>query len=79
MLPISADFIEGIDRAALAGDDVFGGLAPDEGFRHFVVVCQIIMDRDLEFIDAGIAAASDAPRRDLGEEAFDGACQSNLA
>lgn len=31
LTPISPDIIEDIERAAFAGDDVFGGLAPDEG------------------------------------------------
>ena len=31
---------------------------------------QIVIDRGLQVIDAGIAATSDAPRRDLGEEAL---------
>jgi hypothetical protein len=36
LLPVSPDFIERIERierAALAGNDIFGGLAPDEGLR----------------------------------------------
>src|SRR6056297_1512702 len=55
----------------LAGKDVFGGLAPDEGLRLGVVLQQVVVDRAFEIVDAGVAAAADALCRDLGEEAFD--------
>ena len=70
MLPVSSDFIESVERAAFAGEDILGGLGPFERLRLFVVVGQIVVDRGLQVIDAGIAAASDSPCCDLGEEAF---------
>ena len=36
---------------------------------------QIVVDRVLEFVDAGVAATADAFCRDLGEETLDGLCQ----
>lgn len=71
MLPISSDFIECVKRAAFAGDDVFGGLAPDEGLRLGVVLQEVVVDRALEIVDAGVTATSDALCCDLGEEALD--------
>src|SRR6056297_84407 len=71
MLPVSPDLIESIKGAALAGDDVFGGLAPDEGLRPGVVLQEVVVDRALEIVDAGIAAASDAFDSDLCKEALD--------
>jgi len=61
MSPISFDFIEGIKRSAFAGDDVFGGLAPEKGLRLGVVLQEVVVDLVLEIIDAGIATATDAP------------------
>ena len=63
--------IELIERAALAGEDVLGGFAPDEGLRLGVVLPQVVVDHGLELIDAGVAASADALCGDLGEEAFD--------
>jgi len=63
--------IEHIERAALAGEDVFGGFAPDEGLRLGVVLEQVVVDCAFEIVDAGVAAAADALCRDLGEEALD--------
>lgn len=40
------------------------------GFGNLIVMRQIAVDRDLEVIHAGIAAAADAYCGDLGEEAF---------
>ncbi len=71
MLPVSPDLIESIKRAAFAGDYVFGGLAPDEGLWFGVVLHEVVVDRALEVVDAGIAAPSDALCGDLGEEALD--------
>jgi len=41
-----------------------------KGLGLFIMLRQIVIDRGLQVIDAGIAATSDAPRRDLGEEAL---------
>lgn len=71
MLPISADFIEFVQRAAFAGEDVLRRFGPDEGLRLLVVKQQVVVDRVLEIVDALVAAPADAPVRDLGEEAFD--------
>ena len=71
MLPISPDLVERIERAALAGEDVLGALAPDEGLRLGVVLQQVVVDRALEVVDAGVASAADALCGDLGEEALD--------
>lgn len=56
MLPISSDLVERIERAALPGENVLGGLAPDEGLRLGVMLQQIVVDRAFELIDAGVAA-----------------------
>ena len=71
MLPVSPDLVERIERAALAGEDVLGGFAPDEGFRLCVVLQEVVVDRFLEVVDAGVAATADALCGDLGEEALD--------
>ena len=71
MLPISPDLVERIECAALAGEDVLGALAPDEGLGLDVVLQQVVVDRVLEIVDAGVAAAADPPCGDLGEEALD--------
>ena len=70
LLPISPDLVERIERAALPSENVLGGLAPDEGLRLGVVQQQIVVDRVLEVVDAGVAAATDALCGDLGEEAL---------
>jgi len=70
LLPISPDLVERIECAALAGNDVLGGLAPDEGLRLGVVLQQVVVDRAFEIVDAGVAATSNALCRDLGEEAL---------
>jgi len=69
-LPISPDFIEGIECAALTGRDVFGGFASDEGLRLGVVLEQVVVDLAFEVVDAGVAAAPDALCGHLGEEAL---------
>ena len=71
MLPISPDLVERVECAALAREDVFGSLAPDEGIRLVVVLQQVVVDLVLEIVDAGVAAAADALCGDLGEEALD--------
>ena len=60
-----------VERVECAGDDVFRGLAPDEGLRLSVVLQQVVVGRAWEIIDAGVAAAADAICGDLGEEALD--------
>ena len=71
LLPVSSDLVERIERATPAREDVLGGFVPDEGLRLCVVLQQIVVDRVLEFVDAGIAATADAFCRDLGEETLD--------
>lgn len=44
LLPVPADFIEGIQRAALAGEDVFGRLGPGEGLRAGVMLQEVVVD-----------------------------------
>jgi len=63
--------MELVQCATLPGNDVLGGFGPFEGPRLLVVLRQIVVDRSLQIIDARIAAALDAPRRDLGEKPFD--------
>ena len=71
MLPISPDFIEGIKSAALAVNDVIGGLAPDKGLRLCLVQHKVVVDGALEIVDVRVTATSDALRGDLGEYALD--------
>lgn len=71
LLPISSDMIERIERAALEGEDVLGCFNPDEGLRLGVVLRQVVVDRSLEVVDAGVVAPADALCGDLSEEAFD--------
>ena len=85
LLPISPDLVERVECATLSGEDVLGGFAPDEGLRLCVVLQQIVVDRVLEVIDAGVAAAANALGGDLGEEALDevqpgraGGCEMQL-
>jgi len=85
LLPISSDMVERVECAVLAGEDVFGGFAPDEGLWLGVVLQQVVVDRVLEVVDAGVAAAADALCGDLGEEALDevhpgraGGCEMQL-
>jgi hypothetical protein len=70
LLLISPDLVEHIESATLAREDVLGGFAPDEGLVC-VVLQQIIVDRVLQIVDAGVAATADALCGDLGEEALD--------
>ena len=44
MLQISPDLIERIERAALAGEDVLGALASDEGLRLGVVLQELCVN-----------------------------------
>lgn len=55
------DFVESVKRAALAGNDVFGGLAPDGGLELGVVLHGVIADRALEVVDAGVTASAVHP------------------
>jgi hypothetical protein len=68
--PVATGFIESVQGTALSGQDVLGGCGPGEGLRPGVVLTEVVVDGGLEVIDAGIAAAADAFRRDLGEEPF---------
>ncbi len=54
-------------RTAFSGDDVIGGLTPDKGPRLCVVQQEVVVDRALEIVDAGVTAPSDALHGDLGE------------
>lgn len=60
-LPVSPDFIERVECTAFAGKDVLCDLGAPEGLRRLVVLCEIVIDRGLQIIDAGIAAAADTP------------------
>ena len=71
MLPISPDLVESVERAAFAGKDVFGCLAPDEGLRLGVVLQEVVVNLALEVVDAVVAATSDALCDDLRKEALD--------
>ena len=71
MLPVSANFIEGIQGAAFSSEDVLGGFGPYERLRLGVVEQQVVVDRLFQVIDAGVAAPADASCGDLGEEALD--------
>ena len=44
LLPIAPDLVERIERAALAGEDVLGALAPDEGLRLGVVLQELCVN-----------------------------------
>jgi hypothetical protein len=88
LLPISPDLVERIERAALAGKDVLGGLAPDEGLRLGVVQQQIVVDRALRalrdlpaliFQPLGSVVACKAVLRDYGRLSFGGfyGCRTN--
>lgn len=61
MLPVPPDLIEGVEGAALALQDVLCRLGPGERLRAGVVLKEVVVDRGLEFADAGVAAAPDAP------------------
>ena len=59
MLPVSLDFIESVQGAAFSGEDVFGGLAPDEWPGLGIVLHQAVADGGLQFAAAGVTAAAD--------------------
>ena len=71
LLPVSPDFIEGVQRATLSSEDIVGRFGPGEGLRAGVVLEEVVVDRVLEIVDAGVAAAADLLCGDLGEEALD--------
>ena len=71
MLPAASDFIECVQGAAFSGYDIVSRFGPDERFRFCVVQQQVVVDGALQIADAGIAAAPDALRGDLGKEPFD--------
>lgn len=68
MLPIFPDVFE---RTALSDEDVLADFASDEGLWFGVMLQQLIVDRGLEAVDAGVAAPADALFGDLAEEVFD--------
>ena len=70
-MPVAADFIDSVQGAAFAGDDVIGGFAPDERLWLGVVEQEIIVDGRVQIIEAGIAFPANASRGDLGKEPFD--------
>ena len=57
--------------AAFFGKDVGGWLGPSIRFGECVVTQEVVIDRLLQFGDAGEHAAPDALVRDLGKEALD--------
>lgn len=63
-----AKFMAGVQRAACSCENVLGGFSTPEGFGVFIMLRQIVIDRGLQVVGAGITATSDAPRRYLGEE-----------
>jgi hypothetical protein len=63
--------MEFVQRVAFLDEDILGGFGPFEGLLLLVVSRQIVVDRGLKVIDAGIAAAPDASRCDLGKKPFD--------
>ena len=65
------DGVQFIEGAAFLGKDVGGWLGPSVGSGESVVAQKVIVDRLLEFADAGEHAAPDALARDLGKEALD--------
>lgn len=65
------DGVEFIEGAAFLGKDVGGGLGPSIGFGESVVAQKVIINRLLQFGDAGEHAAQDALVRDFGKEALD--------
>lgn len=84
-LPISPVLVDRVECAALAGEGVLGGFAPDEGLRLGVLVQQVVVDRVFEVVDAGVAAAAHALCSDFGKEALDevhpgrvGGCEMQL-
>lgn len=65
------DGFEFIEGAAFFGKDVGGWLGPSIRFGECVVTQEVVIDRLLQFGDAGEHAAPDALVRDLGKEALD--------
>lgn len=61
-MPVAADFIDSVQGAAFAGDDVIGGFAPDERLWLGVVEQEIIVDGRVQIIEAGIAFPANALR-----------------
>lgn len=55
LLPISPDIVEFVECAALSGEDVLGGLAPDEGLGLGVLLQQVVVDRAFQLVDAGVS------------------------
>lgn len=59
MLRVSADFIEGIERASFSGDYIVCRLCPYDWLRLGVVLQYVIVDCGLQVVDAGVAATPD--------------------
>jgi hypothetical protein len=62
-----------LGEAGDAGEDLVGGLGPDEGLGLGVVDVDDFADRLLEPGDAAVRAAADLLLRELGEPALDAA------
>jgi len=60
MLPVSADFIEGVEGAPFSRENVFGGLGPGEGLWLCIVLHQVVVDGGFQVVDVGVTAAPDA-------------------
>jgi hypothetical protein len=60
--------VERVECVPLAAGDVVGGVVPDEGLWLGVVLQQSVVDRVLEVVDAGIAAAANSLCGGLGKE-----------
>ena len=71
MLPVSADFIEGVQGAPFPGEDILSRFGPGEGLWLGVVLQQVVVDGGLQVVDAGVTAAPDALRGDFSKEPFD--------
>jgi len=56
LLPVSPDFIQRVEGAAFAGEDVLCALGPRERLGPLVVAGEIVVDRGLQIIDAGIVS-----------------------
>ena len=65
------DGSECFEGAGFFVEDDLGGLGPHEWLWFGIELIEVVVDRFLEFGDAGEDAASDALGRDLGEEALD--------
>ena len=69
LLTCFREFIDFAQRATL-GEEILGCFGPLEGLWLRIVSRQMVVDRGLQIIDAGITAAPDAPVCDLSKEAL---------